>query len=205
MQGIPGVSTSEGANEFGVLCAYCEGPIRAEGHIEHFRRKNPAHHPELTFDWDNLFLACGSFTHCGHYKDGKNSSHYDPNELIKPDKDDPTDFLFFSSMGSVSPRPLLDAARSHRAKETIRVFNLEEPGLVEKRRNLAQRYLKKQEAFFAALGEIIDDPDEQEFADDCAEEFFRSELVATQNEPYRAVILDLLKTKLPEPVANNTP
>lgn len=68
MQGIPGVTTPD-ANEYGLRCAYCEGTIFHEGHIEHFRRKNPAHYPELTFAWPNLFLACGASSHCGHYKD----------------------------------------------------------------------------------------------------------------------------------------
>ena len=54
MQGIPGVTT-EDASEYGVRCAYCEDAIHHAGHIEHFRRKNKNHFPELTFDWSNLF------------------------------------------------------------------------------------------------------------------------------------------------------
>lgn len=76
MQGIPEDSTAEGAEEYGVRCAYCEGPIRQGGHIEHFRRKNPQHFPELTFARENLFLACGSVRHCGHYKDRPKADPY---------------------------------------------------------------------------------------------------------------------------------
>src|SRR4051812_35154990 len=66
----------------GERCAYCEGSPYREGHIEHFRRKNPAHFPQLTFRWDNLFLACGSQDHCGHYKDRPRAPAYNPDHVI---------------------------------------------------------------------------------------------------------------------------
>ena len=94
MQGIPGVTT-EDASEYGVRCAYCEDAIHHAGHIEHFRRKNKNHFPELTFDWSNLFLACGSKNHCGHYKDRSRANPYNPDELIKPDVEDPEEYFYF--------------------------------------------------------------------------------------------------------------
>ena len=81
---------------FGLRCAYCECQIYHGGHIEHFRRKNDAHYPELTFEWTNLFIACGSTDHCGHYKD-HGGGPYDPDDLVKPDEHDPDDYLYFHS------------------------------------------------------------------------------------------------------------
>jgi hypothetical protein len=37
--------------------------------------------------------------HSGHYKDRRNAPPYNPGDLIKPDVDDPNDFLFFHSSG----------------------------------------------------------------------------------------------------------
>ena len=128
MQGIPGVTTPD-ANEYGLRCAYCEGTIFHEGHIEHFRRKNSAHYPELTFAWPNLFLACGANSHCGHYKDRRAAPAYNPDHLIKPDEHEPSDFLHFHSSGDVRVRSGLSAADTHRAAETIRVFGLDDGAL----------------------------------------------------------------------------
>ena len=115
----------------GLRCAYCEGPIRYGGHLEHFRRKNrnrPDGYPELTFAWDNLFLACGSHEHCGHYKDRSGADAYDPDELIKPDVHDPDAFLYFHSTGEVmvrNTRPSMTDEDRRRAQTTIIVFNLD--------------------------------------------------------------------------------
>lgn len=51
-------------------CAYCESALDlAEGHIEHFRRKNKDWFPELTFVWDNLYYSCQCNGTCGRHKD----------------------------------------------------------------------------------------------------------------------------------------
>jgi uncharacterized protein (TIGR02646 family) len=112
-------------------CAYCEGAYYShDRHIEHFRRKNSGQFPELTFIWTNLFLSCDADNqeHCGHYKDRKGSP-YNPEDLIKPDDDEPDDYLYFHSSGEVRPWSGIDEARERRAKETIRVFNLNYPSL----------------------------------------------------------------------------
>lgn len=125
----------------GLRCAYCEDQIFHGGHIEHFRRKNKKHFPHLTFAWTNLFIACGSHEHCGHYKDRKGSP-YNPDELIKPDEHDPDAFLYFHSSGEVRVR---DSAKKialgeRRASETIRVFNLNDGPLRGRRKSALDRY-----------------------------------------------------------------
>jgi TIGR02646 family protein len=125
-----------------VRCAYCEDIIYVSGdkHIEHFCRRSDF--SELTFDWDNLFLSCESKAHCGHYKDRRKAPSYNPNDLIKPDIDDPDDFLFFHSNGEVHPRPGISAATQRKAEKTIRVFHLDEKKLQGQRSRVVESYLK---------------------------------------------------------------
>ena len=186
MQGIPGVTTAN-ANEYGVRCAYCEAQIYHAGHIEHFRRKNRQHpdgYPELTFAWDNLFLACGETAHCGHYKDRPNAPAYDPNDLIKPDEHDPEHFLYFYSSGAVRPRQRLSEADAHRAAETIRVFGLDDPVLAEKRRRALKAYREK---IAADLDELASWPPEDRQA------YLSEEIEQTRWEPYATTIKHFLQ------------
>lgn len=58
-------------------CCYCESKITvvAKPHIEHRKPKDPKKFPELTFDWDNLHLACPN---CN----GSKGSKWDPKHEI---------------------------------------------------------------------------------------------------------------------------
>lgn len=180
MQGIPGVTT-EDATEYGVRCAYCEGQIFHEGHIEHFRRKNNKHYPELTFDWHNLFLACGTNDHCGHYKDRKAAPPYDPDQLIKPDEHDPEHYLYFHSSGEVRVRRGLNGQDTQRAKETIRVFGLDNPALEGARARAVSKY-KDQKMYGADLEELAswDEADRRAYLE--------QEIEATRWDPYATTI-----------------
>lgn len=103
-------------------CAYCEGDMSADNrHIEHFRQRG--RDPKQTFAWPNLFGSCNRENSCGKYKDRIGT--YPPEVLIKPDKEDPERFLVFAPDGGVSPRKGLSPEDEHRAKETIRIFNLD--------------------------------------------------------------------------------
>lgn len=112
----------------GNFCAYCECELsESNRHIEHFRRR--LNFKELTFDWSNLFLSCkfesGKDRSCGTHKDNDNkTAKYDPNTLINPCDDDPDEFFEFKIMGELETRGGLTAEQNERAKETIRVFNL---------------------------------------------------------------------------------
>ena len=117
------------------FCVYCESSaIQGTGHIEHFFHKGKktngiAPYKHLTFDWSNLFGCCGQKTSdsCGHYKDRNGSSGpgpYDPNDLIKPDVDDPRDYFNFLTTGVIEPKPELPANLLKKATETLRVLNL---------------------------------------------------------------------------------
>lgn len=176
--------TTEDAAEYGVRCAYCEGPIFHEGHIEHFRRKNSKHYPELTFDWNNLFLACGSNMHCGHYKDRPSAPAYDPDQLIKPDEHDPEELLYFHSSGSVRVRAKLSAENSQRANATIHVFDLDNPALEGKRARAVAAYRKMKSEDFEELASW-DEVDRREYLE--------SEIQATCWHPYATTIKHFLQ------------
>ena len=124
-------------------CAYCETHLtdKSKGHIEHLRRR--AEHPESTFDWDNLFFSCNRICSCGKFKDQPRPKIvFDPANIIDPAKEDPADFFVFKITGKIVAK---DGVGKSRADETIRVFNLNAPPLVQQRRGAgvtAQSYLE---------------------------------------------------------------
>ncbi|WP_250655182.1 retron system putative HNH endonuclease [Alkalimarinus coralli] len=178
MQGVPGVTTAE-ASEYGVRCAYCEDAIHHAGHIEHFRRKNPSHFPELTFEWSNLFLACGSNDHCGHYKDRSRAEAYNPDNLIKPDIEDPDGYLYFHSSGEVRARAGIGANDVRKATETIRVFGLDNRVLKGNRARAVQPYKKM-------LEEIAD------WDSELIAEYIQEEIESTQWQAFSTTIKHFL-------------
>lgn len=194
MQGDPKVSTADGAEEYGVRCAYCEGPIHHSGHIEHFRRKNRNHFPQLTFVWENLFLVCGSDEHCGHYKDRPSSDPYRPGDLVKPDEHDPEKFFFFSSSGEVRVRKGLEDADRHAASETIRVFNLNHNALQGKRRLTVLPYVKQLEGLEELLDLAESESERDELESDLLEEF-SDQIEDTKYAYYAATIWDFYRSK----------
>ena len=107
----------------GRRCAYCECSLDThhDQHIEHFRQRG--RYPQGTFDWHNLFWSCERDNSCGKHKDG--CGLYNHDDLIKPDVEDPEQFFLFVSNGSIVLRASLTAAQQHRAKETLRILNLD--------------------------------------------------------------------------------
>lgn len=130
----------------GSRCAYCEVTIApASSHIEHFRQRS--RYPQGTFDWSNLFGSCKRKGTCGDHKD--TCGGYDHAALIKPDEENPDDFLVFTPNGNVSPRADLTGEQRHRATETIRIFNLNGPegALRQIRQREVAGYVQTAEAF----------------------------------------------------------
>ena len=75
-------------------CAFCESKITHVdyGHIEHTRPKS--RHPELTFEWSNLLLACGICNGPQHKGDRFPGAAED-GPLINPCEEEPSDHLDF--------------------------------------------------------------------------------------------------------------
>jgi uncharacterized protein (TIGR02646 family) len=122
-------------------CAYCESKITdPKKHIEHFRLRSLF--PKLTFDWSNLFGSCNNKEHCGKHKDNQ---QHKPDDLIKPDAEDPEKLLLFVVDGTVTIRSNLAPEDQQRAQETIRVFNLNTASLINQRKQAAQGYVSLSE------------------------------------------------------------
>ena len=78
-------------------CAYCESKMTHMdyGHIEHFRPKAGPHgRPELTFDWTNLFLACG-ICNGAEFKSDRFPKAAEGGPLVNPCDDDPGQHFTF--------------------------------------------------------------------------------------------------------------
>ena len=167
----------------GIRCAYCESNIYSGGHIEHFRRKRD--YPNLCFVWENLFLSCDSNKYCGHYKDRRRASPYNPDDLIKPDNDDPEDYFYFHSTGEIRIRGGISEDKEAKAEETLRVFNLNQSGLVASRAHALKSYRRQAADVLEALMEF-DEADRQAFIQD--------EIESTRDDEYATTIQHFFET-----------
>ena len=126
----------------GGRCAYCESEVRKKkdgicGHIEHLNRRKDA--PNRTFDWNNLFFSCNRVDSCGNYKDDpKRKIVFDPDDIVDPSRENPSDFFTYDANGNIVPRGDNSKAAKRRASETVRVFNLNSPSLQGAREGAAQ-------------------------------------------------------------------
>jgi len=161
-------------------CAYCEDLIQpGRRHIEHFWRR--AHYPRSTFQWENLFGSCEKSGSCGKHKD---RTAHDPDDLIKPDVDEPDDYLRFLSDGRIVPRSDLTTEQLQRAEETLRVFNLDhEHGALRRMRYVAVR---------GYLGIADDLAEWYELGEELFMQCLREELEAIRGKPFETAIRHLL-------------
>ncbi|MBY0238600.1 MAG: TIGR02646 family protein [Burkholderiaceae bacterium] len=166
----------------GKRCAYCEADLTdTEKEIEHFRQRD--RYPKGTFDWTNLFGSCKRKNTCGGHKDS--CGGYVHSDLIKPDTEDPEHFLLFTAMGTVHVRRNLSDQDQRRAKETIRILNLNGPSKALRKAQL-QQYKKKANEF-ADLA-ASNDPSIMFLLED----EIRNELSATAELPYATAIRHVL-------------
>ncbi|MCK4663185.1 MAG: TIGR02646 family protein [Bacteroidales bacterium] len=115
-------------------CAYCECYIKqykSNFHIDHFKTRNLF--PQLTFDYNNLFLSCTSKDNCASYKDKSHLQKKDFDKLIHPAFDNPEDSFSYLASGAIYPKNPNDV----KAIFTIEKFNLQSKKLVHRRRTIA--------------------------------------------------------------------
>ncbi|WP_086775288.1 retron Ec78 anti-phage system effector HNH endonuclease PtuB [Vibrio coralliirubri] len=158
-------------------CAYCECYLKRK-HIEHFKTRTA--YPQETFRWANIFGSCGDSSktggwgRCGIYKDA-GAGKYNIAELLKPDQDDPSDYLLFLTSGMVVAHPSLTGGSLRKAEETIRVFNLNgDSALFNSRRKAIGAIQKEIDELYQMQDELGDDW--QSFLDEaltgvCGQEF----------------------------------
>ncbi|MDX8154332.1 retron Ec78 anti-phage system effector HNH endonuclease PtuB [Acinetobacter pittii] len=166
----------------GQYCAYCEASLINNKHIEHFAKRSEF--PKKIYEWDNLFLSCESKVHCGHFKDNINlskyASVYDYRSLIKPDVDNPSDFLFFSISGEVLPKKGIDKELQDKAELTINVFNLNEEGL----KNIRSGILLSNKEIVKYIYSLGDDLETAKLLEEYKQYYSK--------QPYSTALLDLL-------------
>ena len=117
-------------------CVYCESALEVTTYleIEHYVAKTIA--PELAFEWTNLLPACRL---CNNAK----GEHDHKGALLKPDAEDPEPYFWIHpDTGKLEPHTRLDEAHAHRAKETIRICDLQRPALCTKRVEMLMRVLR---------------------------------------------------------------
>lgn len=148
------------------LCAYCELPAykgKTTGHIEHFFDKGNPLYKQLTFDWNNLFGCCQSNAHCGHYKDqllpGGQQRQYNSSLLLKPDIDDPEEYLQFLPSGVIQEKKGLDPHKLCRATETINALNLKCSTLKNSRESQITIYKNR----LLPLTELMEDMTDEDY------------------------------------------
>jgi len=115
---------------------YCESALEVTAYLEidHYVAKTVT--PALAFEWTNLLPACRL---CNNAKGEQDHN----SALLKPDADDPEPYFWIHpDTGKLEPHPKLDAAKSHRAHETIRLCGLQRPALCTKRVEMLTRVLR---------------------------------------------------------------
>lgn len=134
-------------NEARRKCMYCESDIAhvAHEHIEHFRPKARKKYPELTFDWDNLGLACPV---CNVNK----SDDFDERcPHVNPYQEDPRDF--FVAQGPM----IFPKLGNTRAELTWQSVKMDRPELIEKRAEKLIGLQMLMRAYTAADSDLIKD------------------------------------------------
>lgn len=104
-------------------CMYCESPVAhvSYEHIEHIQPKAKSKFPLLTYEWNNLGLACPI---CNMNK----GDQYDIDlPFVNPYTEDPS--LFFIALGYI----IYHKAANRRGELTKRVLKLNRPELIERR------------------------------------------------------------------------
>jgi uncharacterized protein (TIGR02646 family) len=121
-------------------CAFCDlRPLRQMGAtVEHFRPKST--YFLLAYVWHNLFPCC---TNC--QKKGENFNRL----LLKPDVQGFTFLDYFNynySTGFIEPNLAASTKNQERAKETCRLYKLNEFERPEERKRVLESYLEQQVA-----------------------------------------------------------
>ena len=122
------------------VCAYTELPLdvaRVTVHFDHYRKKSI--YTKLRFKWDNLFAAVKDNRFGADHKDGiVNGSNHNQvyASILSPLTANLQEYFHYSTSGEIEPSLSLSEENQKKAEETIRVFNLNEAELVERRRTI---------------------------------------------------------------------
>ncbi|QCI28548.1 retron system putative HNH endonuclease [Caminibacter pacificus] len=129
------------------LCAYCERKLEnlTNLSIDHFKKRNLF--PDLTLDYNNLFVSCDSATHCERHKDSFSINKEEFKYLIHPVFNNPEYFFEYDLTGHILPKDDLSEFNKKKADFTIKAFNLNDKSLIEDRKKLIEGLIYTLEVF----------------------------------------------------------
>lgn len=117
------------------LSGYTEVPLRIDdSHIDHFYKRSLF--VDKVHSWDNLVVDTIDETYGAKYKDKNIRIATDNIKVINPVREDPNRFFRYKVDGRIVSRDTLSEEERGRANYTIDVFNLNEPSLVDRRKEL---------------------------------------------------------------------
>lgn len=122
------------------VCAYTELPLDVEKvtvHFDHYRKKSI--YPKLRFKWDNLFVAVKDKRFGADHKDGiingiNHNQMYA--SILSPLTANLQDYFHYSTSGEIEPMSGISGEKQKEAEATIKIFNLNEAELVNRRRTM---------------------------------------------------------------------
>lgn len=108
-------------------------------HIDHFRKKGI--YQNLTFEYDNLFVAAKELNCGADYKDNQihgpqDNSDKQYNEILSPLEINIKKYFWYRSDGHIVPADNLTEKERNKAQKTIEIFNLNDIRLRNKRTDL---------------------------------------------------------------------
>jgi uncharacterized protein (TIGR02646 family) len=131
-------------------CAYTEVFIKDSNkkncHIDHYK-KQAFCTTEEKFDYNNLLVSTNAEEYGAKYKD-KHITLADYNDLINPIGENPMDYLEFTYAGQVIAKN-----KSKKGENTIKLFNLNERNLVNRRVVRLKQLIEYEQNF--SLEEVI--------------------------------------------------
>lgn len=116
------------SNEQKDMCVYCEKMItsdRRKSNIDHFKLRSL--YPELTLDYNNLFVSCNNIYHCSSKKDNAKLKKDDFENIVNPI--DIEENFSYTYIGEIE-------GKNEKAKNSIEVFGLNHKSLVEERKQI---------------------------------------------------------------------
>ena len=122
------------------VCGYTELPLDVDKvtvHFDHYRKKSI--YPGLRFKWDNLFAAVKDNRFGADFKDeivnGRNHSQMYAS-ILSPLTANLQDYFHYSTNGEIEPMSGMPEEKQKEAEATIKIFNLNEAELVNRRRTM---------------------------------------------------------------------
>jgi len=116
------------------MCIYCEKQISAssqKSNIDHYKTRKL--YPELTLNYNNLFVSCNHNAHCSSHKDRLPLTKEDYQNILNPLSIELDNAFGYTSFGEIEPL-------NKKAKFTQESFNLNHISLVEERKLIIQNF-----------------------------------------------------------------